>query len=86
MALFNYHYERPARGHFRWWRNRAARSRLQLMIAMERMLQRRFANIVTYLRHRITNATRESLSAKIQWVKYTTHGLATNRTSSTPSG
>ena len=33
------------------------------------MLKRRFANIVTYLRHRVTNATSESLNAKIQWVE-----------------
>jgi len=38
------------------------------------MLKRRFANIVTYLKHRITNATSESINAKIQWVKYTARG------------
>jgi transposase len=36
------------------------------------MLKRRFENIITYLRHQITNAASESLNAKIQWVKYTT--------------
>ena len=35
-------------------------------------LARRFANIVTYLRHRVTNATSESLNA---WVKYTARGF-----------
>ena len=45
------------------------------MIAVGRMLKRRFGNIVTYLRHRITNATSESLNAKIQWVKYTARGF-----------
>ena len=75
MAFFDYHYERPARKHFRWWHNWAARSRLQPMIAVGRMLKRRFANIVTYLRHRITNAVSESLNAKIQWVKYTARGF-----------
>ena len=75
MAFFDYRYERPARKHFRWWHNWAVRSRLQPMIAVGRMLKRRFANIVTYLRHRITNATSESLNAKIQWVKYTARGF-----------
>ena len=75
MAFFDYRYERPARKHFRWWHNWAVRSRLQPMIEVGRMLKRRFANIVTYLRHRITNATSESLNAKIQWVKYTARGL-----------
>lgn len=75
MAFFEYRYQRPARKHFRWWHNWAARSRLQPMIEVGRMLKRRFANIVTYLRHRITNAASESLNAKIQWVKYTARGF-----------
>ena len=74
MAFFDYSYERPARKHFRWWSNWAARSRLPPMVKVGRMLKRRFENIVTYLRHRITNATSESLNAKVQWVKYTARG------------
>jgi transposase len=75
MALFSYVYERPARKHFRWWQGWAARSRLQPMIEVARMLKRRFENIITYLRHRITNAGSESINAKIQWVKYTARGF-----------
>jgi transposase len=75
MAFFDYHYERPARKHFRWWSGWAARSRLQPMMEAGRMLKRRFENIVTYLRHRVTNAASESLNAKIQWVKYTARGF-----------
>ena len=75
MAFFDYRYERPARKHFRWWHNWAARSRWQPMIAVGRMLKRRFRNIVTYLRHRIPNAVSESLNAKMQWVKYTARGF-----------
>src|SRR5580698_378784 len=48
LRLYEYVYERPARKHFRWWRNWAARSRLQPMIEVARMLQRRFENIITY--------------------------------------
>ena len=84
MAFFDYRYERPARKHFRWWHNWAVRSRLQPMIEVGRMLKRRFANIVTYLRHRVTNATSESLNAKIQWVSTPPGVSETNRTS-TPS-
>jgi transposase len=47
------------------------------------MLKRRFENVITYLRHRITNAASESLNAKIQWVKYTARGFRNNRTSFT---
>jgi transposase len=45
------------------------------MIEVAGMLKRRFANIITYLKHRITNATSESINAKIQWVKYTARGF-----------
>jgi transposase len=75
MGLFNYVYEGPARKHFRWWYNWAVRSRLQPMKEVAGMLKRRFENIITYLRHRITNAASESINAKIQWVKYTARGF-----------
>jgi transposase len=75
MALFSYVYERPARKHFRWWYNWAVRSRLPPMKEVAGMLKRRFENIITYLRHRITNAASESINAKIQWVKYTARGF-----------
>jgi transposase len=75
MALYSYIYERPARKHFRWWHNWAVRSRLEPMIDVARRLKRRFANIITYLGHRITNAASESINAKIQWVKYTARGF-----------
>ena len=75
MALYNYTYEKPARKHFRWWYSWAGRSRLQPMKQVASMLKRRFENIITYLHHQITNATSESLNAKIRWVKYTARGF-----------
>ena len=75
MAFYNYTYEKPARKHFGWWYNWATRSRLEPMKQVAGMLKRRFENIITYLRHSITNATSESLNAKIQWVKYTARGF-----------
>lgn len=75
MAFFGYCYERPARKHFRWWQNWAVRSRLRPMIDKARMLKRRFDNIVTYLKHRVTNAASESINSKVQWVKYTARGF-----------
>lgn len=75
MAFFQYVYERPARKHFRWWHNWAVRSRLRPMLDKARMLKRRFENIVTYLKHRITNAASESINSKVQWVKYTARGF-----------
>jgi transposase len=79
MALYGYVYERPARKHFRWWHKWAVRSRLQPMIETARMLKRRLENILTYLRHRITNAASESINSKIQWVKYTARGFRNKR-------
>ena len=75
MAFFSYQYERPARKHFRWWHGWAVRSRLRPMLEVARTLKRRFENILTYLRHRVTNAASESINAKIQWVKYTARGF-----------
>jgi hypothetical protein len=40
--------------------------RLQPMIEMAKMLKSRLPNLLTYLKHPITNATSESLNAKIQ--------------------
>jgi transposase len=75
MAFFDYVYERPARKHHNWWHNWAVRSRLKPMAEKARMIKRRFENIVTYLHHRITNASSESINSKIQWVKYTARGF-----------
>lgn len=74
MELFDYKSETWARKHFRWWFRWATRSRLQPMIKVAGMLKRRLDNVLTYLRHRITNAGSESINAKIQWVKYTARG------------
>ncbi len=48
-----------------------ARTRLRSMIEVAWLLKRRFENIVKYLRHRMTNASSESINAKTQRVKYT---------------
>ena len=69
MCLFDYRYEGAARNFFRRWYWWASHSRLPPLVEVARMLKRRLDNIVTYLRHRITNATTESLNSKIQWVK-----------------
>jgi transposase len=75
MLLWAYRYEGPARKHFRWWYRWATHSRLRPMIAKARMLKARLDNILTYLKHPITNAVSESLNSKIQWVKYTARGF-----------
>jgi transposase len=74
MVLFNYRSESWAYRHFHWWHGWAMRSRLEPMKKVARMMKRRLLNIITYLRHRITNAGSESINAKLQWVKYTARG------------
>jgi transposase len=66
MAFFSYQYERPARKHFRWWHGWAVRSRLRPMLEVARTLKRRFENILTYLKHRVTNAASESINQMVR--------------------
>ena len=39
------------------------------------MLKTHLPNVLTYLRHRITNATAEGLNSTIQWIRYTARGF-----------
>jgi transposase len=75
MLLWDYKYEGAARNHFLWWYRWATHSRLKPIIEKAKMLGNRLANILTYLKHPITNATSESINSKIQWVKYTARGF-----------
>jgi len=75
MVLWDYEYEGSARKHFAWWYRWATHSRLKPMIDKARMLKSRLDNILTYLKHPITNGISESLNSKIQWVKYTARGF-----------
>jgi transposase len=73
--LWEYRYVGPARRFFRRWYFWATHSRLSPMIEKARMLKTHLGNILTYLRHRITNATAEGLNSKIQWIRYTARGF-----------
>ena len=45
------------------------------MVAVARMLTARLENMLTYLKHRITNAVSEGLNSRIQWLKVTARGF-----------
>jgi hypothetical protein len=45
------------------------------MIVKARLLKRHLENILTYLQHRITNATAEDFNSKIQWIRLHAAGL-----------
>jgi transposase len=51
------------------------RSRLQAQEGSRRHAEAPLENIITYLRHPITDAANESLNVKIQWAKYTARGF-----------
>jgi transposase len=74
-AMWNFTYEKAARNHFAWWYRWATRSRLEPVIDKARMLKSHLPNILTYLKHKITNAASESINSKIQWVKYMARGF-----------
>ncbi len=75
MNLWNYSYVGAARNHFCRWYSWAIRSRLKPMKQKARMLRARIENVLTYLRHGITNAASEGLNSKIQWIRYTARGF-----------
>ena len=70
-----YSYEGSARKFFKSWYGWASRSRLKAIIKVAKMLKRHFANIITYLRHPITNAVTEGLNSKIQAIKANARGF-----------
>ena len=77
--------------HFRWfwtsqdrneaetffadWYAWAIRSRLEPMKKVARMLKSRLANILTWFRHRISNATSEGFNSRIQAIKSNARGF-----------
>jgi len=64
-----------ARRFFKDWFGWISRSRLKPMIAVARLLKRHLENLLTYLKHRITNAVTEGLNSKIQSLKSAARGF-----------
>ena len=73
--FWQYRREVIARSYFKSWYNWAVRSRIPAIADAARTFKRHFENIITYLSLRITNASAESLNAKIQWIKYQARGF-----------
>lgn len=70
-----YSYEGSARKFFKEWYGWASRSQLNPVKKVAQMLKRHFENIITYLRHPITNAVTEGLNSKIQAIKANARGF-----------
>ena len=52
-----------------------SRSRLQPLVEVAQMLKRHLENLLTYLKHHITNAVTEGLNSKIQSIKSNARGF-----------
>ena len=70
-----YTYGGAAQTFFARWFWRATHSRLKPMAAVAKLIQRHLPNVLTYLRHRLTNAGLEAVNATIQWVKKPARGF-----------
>jgi transposase len=73
--FWQYIYQKPARAFFKKWYWWATHSRLKPMSDVAKMIKRRFENIITYLKHHITNAVAEGLNSKIQQIKSAARGF-----------
>jgi transposase len=68
-AFWSYTYTKCAEKYFKAWYFWATHSRLTPMIEAAKTLKRHLANLLTYIKHRITNATAEGINSKIQMIK-----------------
>jgi len=73
--FWQYQEEGWARRFFKDWFGWVSRSRLKPMIEVAQMLKRHLENLLTYLRHHITNAVTEGLNSKIQSIKSAARGF-----------
>lgn len=67
--FWHYRYPKSALGYFRRWYYWATHSRLVPIVKAAKTLDKYLSNIMTYFKHRISNATAEGLNSKIQMVK-----------------
>jgi transposase len=64
-----------ARRFFKDWYAWVSRSQLKPLVKVAKMLKAHLENILTYLRHPITNAVTEGLNSKIQSIKSNARGF-----------
>ena len=73
--FWEYHQEGSARRFFKDWFGWVSRSRLKPIVAVAQMLRRHLDHLLTYLKHRITNAVTEGLNSKIQSLQSAARGF-----------
>ena len=74
-GLWHYLYPARARNFWKRWHFWATHSRLEPVKDVAAMIKRHIENILTYCRHRITNAVSEGINAKIQGIKKMAYGF-----------
>jgi len=72
--FWDYRYAGWAERHFGRWYAWAIRSRLEPIKKKARMIKSHLPNILTYFKHRISNAVAEGLNSKIQTIKANARG------------
>ena len=73
--FWEYQAEGWARRFFKDWFGWVSRSRLTPVVEVAQMLKRHLDNLLTYLKHHITNAVTEGLNSKIQSLKSAARGF-----------
>ena len=73
--FWRYTYTESAATFFRRWYAWGARSRLTPVVKVAKMLKKHLPNLLTYFRHRITNASSEGFNSVIQSLKYAARGF-----------
>lgn len=73
--FWEYQEEGWARRFFKDWFGWVSRSRLKPVVEVAQMLKRHLDNLLTYLKHHITNAVTEGLNSKIQSLKSAARGF-----------
>ncbi len=73
--FWEYRYAGNAFKFFRRWYSWASRCRLQPMVKVAKTLHNHLDNMLTYFRHRITNAMSEGFNSKIQSIKSAARGF-----------
>ena len=74
-TFWNYQEKGWARRFFKDWFGWVSRSRLKPVIEVAQMLKRHLENLLTYMKHPITNAVTEGLNSKIQSLKSAARGF-----------
>lgn len=67
--FWSFRYPKRAADYFRRWYFWATHSRLPAIVSAAKTFNSHLANVLTYFKHRISNATAEGLNSKIQMIK-----------------